>query len=204
MKTKFEMSDLGVMSYLLGLQIHQGVDSIFIHQQKYISELLNKFGMQDCKPTSTPMAIGEKLVRNDGAEKVSEEKYRCIVGSLIYLTNNRPDIEHVVSYVSRFVSEPNSIHMMAVKHILCYLHGTCDYGLLYKRNEKVNEELSGYSDSDWAESGDDRKSTSGFVIQLGGNTISWNSRKQKCVALSSTKAEYLAIGEAAKELVWLS
>ncbi|KAK8947207.1 hypothetical protein KSP39_PZI006814 [Platanthera zijinensis] len=203
MKSEFEMSDLGPMKYFLGLQIDQIPGAVFVHQSNYLQVLLKRFGMQDCKPTATPMATNERLLKEDGEEKISEEIYRSIVGSLIYLTNSRPDIEHAVGMVSRFVSAPSSVHMKAVKRIFRYLQGTCNYGLMYTQSGNEEEVLIGFSDSDWAGSADDRKSTSGFVFQVGGKSISWNSKKQQCTALSSAEAEYIAIGEAAKEGVWL-
>ncbi|KAK9683221.1 hypothetical protein RND81_10G124400 [Saponaria officinalis] len=113
--------------------------------------------MIDCKPAITPMATNEKLSKNDGQEKVDESIYRSLVGSLIYLTNTRPDIVNVVSIVSRFMSEPSKAHFMAAKRILRYIKGTTSYGIIYKTEEDYK--LKGFTDSDWARSIDDRKST---------------------------------------------
>ena len=201
MMSRFEMTDLGLMRYFLGIQVKQENGRISLSQEKYATDLLKKFNMSCCKPTCTPMIINEKLSRNDGAEKVDETIYRKLVGSLIYLTNTRPDLVYAVSVVSRFMSEPSKLHFAAAKRILRYVQGTKSYGVVFQA-EKDNK-LVGYSDSDWAGSIDDRKSTSGNVFFLGTKPISWSSKKQSTVAMSSAEAEYISASGAACEAVWL-
>ncbi|KAG6520057.1 hypothetical protein ZIOFF_017087 [Zingiber officinale] len=138
---------------------------------------------------------------DDGAAKVDAKIYRSLVGSLIYLTNTRPDIVYSVSLISRFMHEPSKLHYAAAKRILRYLQGTRKLGIKYVK-EKENK-LVGYTDSDWAGSLDDRKSTSGYIFCLGSKIISWVSKKQKTVSLSSAEAEYIAATDAACEAVWL-
>ncbi|RHN42089.1 putative RNA-directed DNA polymerase [Medicago truncatula] len=157
MMKEYEMTDLGLMKYFLGIQVKQTKCEIFITQEKYIHDLLKKFRLESCKPVSTPMALNEKLQLNDGSEKADPKAYRSLVGSLIYLTNTRPDIVHSVSLVSRFMNEPSKLHFAAAKRILRYLQGTKKLGIKYVKEE--NNELVGYTDSDWAGSFDDRKST---------------------------------------------
>ena len=115
-----------------------------------------------CKPVATPMALNEKLSKNDGAQKTDSTNFLSLVGSLIYLTNTRPDIVHAVGVVSQFISEPSKLHFTTTKHILRYVKRTKDYGIKYKM-EKDNS-LLGYTDSNWAGSIDDRKSTSGYFF----------------------------------------
>ena len=110
MMSKFEMTDLGPMKYFLGMQVKQSPGQIFLSQEKYADDLLKKFSMTNCKPVATPMTTSEKLSKNDGEEKVDESKYRSLVGSLIYLTNTRPDIVHAVSMVSWFMTESSKAH----------------------------------------------------------------------------------------------
>ena len=165
------MIDLGLMRYFLGMQVKQRPGQIFISQEKYADDLLKKFNMQDCKPLATPMAMNEKLSKDDGQNKVDATVYRSLVGSLIYLTNSRPDIVHAVSIVSRFMSNPSKAHFAAAKRILRYVKGTKDFGILYEADRDFN--LTGYTDSDWAGITDDRKSTSGYVFLLGKKAISW-------------------------------
>ncbi|XP_057246814.1 secreted RxLR effector protein 161-like [Beta vulgaris subsp. vulgaris] len=142
--------------------------------------------MSECKPLATPMALNERLSKNDGKEKVDASIYRSLVGSLIYLTHTRPDIVNAVSIVSRFMSEPSKAHLAATKRIL---RGESQAYRIHRQR--------------WAGSIDDRKSTSGYVFQLGTKTISWSSKKQATIALSSAEAEYVAATSAACEAVWL-
>lgn len=129
-------------------------------------------------------------------------EYRCIVGSLRYLTHTRPDISYAVGVVSRFMSKPTEKHQQAVKHILRYVKGTVDHGLIYA-NEKSGKVLLGYTDSDLAGDVVDRKSTGGMCFYLNKSLISWTSQKQRVVALSSCEAEYMAATTAACQSIWL-
>lgn len=195
------MTDLEAMKYFLGMQVKQSPGKIFLSQEKYAEDMLKKFNMSDCKPMATPMATNVKLSKNDGKEKVDASLYRSLVGSLIYLTNTRPDIVHSVSIISRFMSDPSKDHLAATKRILRYIKGTKSHGIMYESENDCR--LTGYTDSDWAGSIDDRRSTSGYVFQLGSKSISWSSKKQATVALSSSEAEYIASTSAACEAVWL-
>ncbi|KAK8951018.1 hypothetical protein KSP39_PZI003140 [Platanthera zijinensis] len=200
-KASFEMTDLGLTRYFLGLQIQQLPNVTYISQSRYAEDILTKFNMSDSKPAATPMITGEKLSKEDGEEKTSPEVYRSLIGSLMYLTNTRPDIEHAVSIASRFMQSPSIKHMIAAKRILRYLNGTRSLGLRYEKGDNCN--ITGYSDSDWAGCSDDRKSTSGYMFYIGPNPISWCTRKQKTIALSSTEAEYTALSETVREAIWL-
>ena len=128
MMSEYEMTDLGAMKYFLGMQVKQSPGRIFLSQEKYVEDMLKNFNMSDCKPMTTPMATNEKLSKYDGKDKVDALLYRSMVGSLIYLTNTRPDIVHAVSIVSRFMSEPSKAHLAAVKRILRYIKGTKSHG----------------------------------------------------------------------------
>ncbi|XP_051135003.1 uncharacterized mitochondrial protein AtMg00810-like [Andrographis paniculata] len=173
------------MKYFLGIQVKQEIGSIFISQDKYAANMLKKFRMENCKPAATPIALIERLKFDDGAEKFDPSIYRSLVGSLIYLTHSRPDILHVVSLISRFMSNPSRSHFAAEKMILCYIQGTKHLGIKYSREK--NNELIGFTDSDWTGSQDDRKSTSGYIFCLGSKAISWSSKKQNSVAMSSAE-----------------
>ena len=175
MTNEFEMTNLGPMKYFLGIQVKQEPGRIFISQAKYAYDLLKRFNMIDCKPAETPMSLSEKLSKNDGKEKVDESIYRSLVGSLIYLTNTRPDIVYSVSIVSRFMDNPSKAHFAAAKRILRYVNGTKNFGIMYKKEE--DNRLKGYTNNDWAGSLDDRKSTSGYIFCLGTKVTSWSSKK---------------------------
>ncbi|XBI71622.1 hypothetical protein VPH35_065793 [Triticum aestivum] len=202
MMALFKMSDLGLLSYYLGIEVDQRPGQIIIAQSAYAGKLLEKAGMADCHPVATPMQQRLKLRREGAGEPVDATYYRSVVGSLRYLTHTRPDITYAVGYVSRFMEAPTSEHWAAVKQLLRYIAGTRQLGCRYARQEH-GAELVGYSDSDLGGDLDDRKSTSGTIFFLGGSPVSWQSAKQKIVALSSCEAEYVAAAGAACQGIWL-
>eukprot|EP00253_Pinus_taeda_P021348 PITA_21348 len=197
----FDMTDLGLLHYCLGVEVWQTENHIFLSQSKYAKNLVDRFKMQECKPVTTPMEPGLKLSAQSSSLPVDDTLFRQLVGSLIYLTATRPDISFAVIYISRFMSAPKADHWIAAKRVLRYVRGTSDYGLLYTRSSEPI--LSGYTDSDWAGSVDDRKSTAGYVFSLGFGAVTWTSKKQQAVALSSTEAEYRGAVKASCEAVWL-
>ena len=155
----------------------------------------------DCKTMATTMASNLKLLSDASSETVDATMYRQMIGSLMYLTNTRPDICFAVNTLSLYLTDPRSVHLIAAKHILRYLKGTIDYGLKYDANQKTN--LEGYVDLDWAGNAIDRKSTSGCCFSMGLGVISWFSRKQSYVALSTAEAKYVTACSASCEAVWL-
>ena len=159
--------------------------------------------MDNFKSLTTPVDTGIKLVNgSEDSEYVDKIEYQSIVGSLLYLSMRTwPDITYAVSVAARYCSNPTIQHLTAVKRILRYLRGTTHYGLLYERSD--SKEVIGYSDTDWGGDKNDSKSKSGFIFQIGGTAITWKSNKQTCVALSTAKAEYVALAGAAQEAVWL-
>ncbi|XP_074341823.1 secreted RxLR effector protein 161-like [Apium graveolens] len=172
MMKAYEMSDLGLLHYFLGVEVTKKPEGILSHKR----------------------VVSEKLSKDDGTSRVDNSLYRSLVGSLLYLTATRPDIMFAATLLSRFMQNPSQIHFRAAKRILRYLQGTLDYGIYYKAGENLN--LIAYSDSDWARSIDDMKSTSGYAFLRGTNICSWLSKKQKVVAQSSAEAEYVAAGKA--------
>jgi hypothetical protein len=199
--SEFDMKDLGLMHYFLGLEVWQRDGEIFLGQGKYTVEILKRFRMQDCRPMSTPMVTNWKKIDASKQEAVDPTLYRQLIGSLMYLVNTRPDICFAVNTLSQFMVEPRRAHWTTAKHILRYLRGTIEYGLRYAQGDGVK--LVGYTDADWAGNAVDRKSTSGCCFSLGSGVVSWFSRKQKSVALSSAEAEYMAASMAACEAIWL-
>ena len=189
MQTEFEMSMIGEMKFFLGLQINQSDIGIFISQTKYIHEMLKKFQMDDSKPVGTPMVTGCKLSKFDDSEDVEQTMYKSMIGSLLYATTTRPDIIHSVCQVGRFQASPKASHLLAVKRIFRYLKGTTEYGLWYPKGKQLD--LCAFTDADWAGCIDDRKSTSGAAFFLGGCLVSWSSKKQSKMSLSTAKAKYI-------------
>jgi hypothetical protein len=203
MKCMFSMSDLGLLNYYLGIEVHQSPEGITLCQAGYAAKLLEKSGMKGCNTVQIPMEARLHLSKEGKGSSVDATQYRSIVGSLRYLIHTRPDITYSVGIVSRFMENPTSEHLAAVKHILRYVSGTLNLGLRYRREKEGNLRLIGYSDSDMAGDVDDRKSTSGVLFYLGSSPVSWLTRKQESVAMSSCEAEYMAGAAAACQGIWL-
>lgn len=201
MMKQFKMLDLGLLHYFLGLEVKQGTDGIFISQQKFAEDLLKKFHLRGTTFTSMPMNINEKLSSNDGTGAANGKLYRSVVGCLNYLSHTRPYIAHSVGIVSRFMHSPSKHHVGAVKRIFHYIAGTPNFDIWYHKADDMK--LVSYGDSDWAGSLYDRKSTSAYVFTLGSGVISWSSKKQSTVALSSTEAEYAFVTSAVCQAIWL-
>lgn len=196
------MSDLGRLSYYLGIEVEQGEGYIELKQAGYARKLLEKAGLADCNPVRYPMDPKEQLSKDEGGKKVDATWYKSLVGGLRYLVHTRPDIAFSVGIVSRYMEQPTTQHLNAVKRILRYVKGTQNYGLIYSK-KGGNNILTGYSDSDLAGGLDDRKSTGGMAFYLNENLITWVSQKQRCVALSSCEAEFMAATAAACQSIWL-
>lgn len=202
MQRLFAMSDLGLLSYYLGIEVVQNDDGITLCQSAYVAKILQAAGMASCNATHTPMENRLKLGKAEPGAVLDATQYRSVVGSLRYLCNTRPDITFAVGIVSRYLEAPAASHWAAVKQILRYISGTAAYGCYYKRGDGAPV-LTGFSDSDYAGDIDDRRSTTGVVFFLGSSAITWTSQKQKVVALSSCEAEYVAAASAACQGVWL-
>lgn len=157
--------------------------------------------MLECKPADSPMDPNLKLLPNQGETYSNPERYRRLVGKLIYLTITRPDISFAVGVVSQFMQSPHNDHWDAVIRILRYIKRTPGQGLLYE--DKGSTQIVGFCDADWAGSPIDRRSTSGYCVSIGGNLVSWKSKKQNVVARSSAEAEYRAMAVATCELIWI-
>jgi hypothetical protein len=203
------MKDLGVAKQILGMKIirDKASSTLKISQAEYVKKILSRFSMDEAKSVSTPLGSHFKLTK-DQSPKTDQEKaymnkvpYASAIGSLMYaMVCTRPDIAHAVGVVSRYMSNPGKQHWEAVKWILRYLRGTSDMSLCFAG---ADLKLQGYVDADLAGDVDSRKSTTGFVYTLGGTAVCWASKLQKIVAISTIEAEYVALTEAGKEMVWL-
>jgi hypothetical protein len=202
MTSQFEMSDLGLLSYYLGIEVEQFDDHITVKQTNYAKKILSQFGMGDCNPAKVPMDPSTKLDADKQGERVDATEYRKIIGCLRYLLHTRPDLSFSVGMASRFMEKPTVKHRSAVKQIMRYLKGTLDFGLVYTQN-KSEEILVGYSDSDVGGDLVGRRSTGGMSFYLNESLVTWCSHKEKTVALSSCEAEFMAATEAAKQALWL-
>ncbi|GJU25438.1 retrovirus-related pol polyprotein from transposon TNT 1-94 [Tanacetum coccineum] len=198
---EFEMSMMGELNFFLGLQIKQMEDGIFFNQSKYIKEMLKKFGLEDSKPTKTPMSTEIKLTKDDEADSVDSSKYRGMIGSLLYLTASGPDIMFSVCLCARFQENPKTTHLEVVKRIFRYIRGTTHLGLWYLKGTRI--ETIVYADSDHAGDYVDRKSTSGVSTFMGCCLTSWFAKKQTALAISTTEAEYVSAGKACQQALWM-
>ncbi|GJZ15832.1 putative ribonuclease H-like domain-containing protein [Tanacetum coccineum] len=201
MKSKFQMSSMGELTFFLGLQVKQKPNGIFISQDKYVDEILKKFDFANVKTASTPIETQKPLVKDEEASDVDVHLYRSMIGSLMYVTASRPDIMFAVCACSRFQVTPKTSHLTAVKRIFRYLKGKPKLGLWYPRESSFD--LESYSDSDYAGANLDRKSTTGGCQFLGRRLITWQCKKQTIVATSTTEAEYVAAASCCGQVLWI-
>jgi hypothetical protein len=190
---------IGELSFFLGLQIKQLKEGTSVCQSKYVKDTLKKFGMEDAKPIKTPMATNGHLDLDEGGKTVDLKLYRFIIGSLLYLTASRPDVMFSMCMCARFQAAPKECHLTAVKRIMRYLKYSPNIGLWYPKGAQF--ELVGFSDSDYCKV--DRKSTSGGCQLLGLSLVSWSSKKQNSVALSTAEAEYISAKSCCAQLLWM-
>ncbi|RVW40297.1 Retrovirus-related Pol polyprotein from transposon RE1 [Vitis vinifera] len=179
----------------------QSFAGVFISQKKYALEILDKFMLKDCNSVITPSEVGLKLSKSGAGKRMDSTLYKQIVGSLMYLTSTRPDIMHAINLISRYMENPTKVHLLAAKRIFRYLKGTVDFGILYKMGEKSS--LIGFSYSDYAGDLDDRKSTFGAVFMLNSGAITWSSKKQQIVTLSTMEAKFVAAASSSCQAIWL-
>ena len=201
MSKKFEMSDLGKLTYYLGIEVRQGADGIEIKQEAYARRILEEARMDVCNSTEIPMEFGLKLCKATEEAEFDATVYRRRIGSLRYLMHTRPDLAFSVGILSRYMHSPRVSHGNALKQVLKYLQGTMGYGLKFKKDGP--QILTGFSDSSHNTDSDDGKSTTGHLFCFGSTPITWCSQKQETVALSSCEAEFMAATEAAKQAIWL-
>ncbi|GJV48668.1 ribonuclease H-like domain-containing protein [Tanacetum coccineum] len=201
MKSRFQMSSMGELTFFLGLQVKQNKGGIFISQDKYVAEILKKFDLVNVKAAITPMETKVPLTKDEEAFDVDVHLYRSMIGSLMYLTASRPDIMYAVCVCSRFQVTPKTSHLNVVKRIFKYLKGKPKLGLWYPRESPFD--LEAFFDSDYGGSNLDRKSTTGGCQFLGQRLISWQCKKQTIVATSTTEAEYVAAANCCGQVLWV-
>ena len=201
------LKDLGPLRKCLGVNVHQDKvkGTIQLEQTDYIESILSAFGMKECRSTNTPM---ETKICSSGKGSPQTQfnperiPYQSAVGSLLYLVQaTRPDLVHAVSVFSRYNQSYDESHWNMVKRIFRYIQGTKTLRLTYSKEGDCH--LRGYCDASWATDPEDRRSTTGYVFMLHGAAISWTSKRQSTVALSSTEAEYLSLSAATQEALWL-
>ena len=211
----FNITDLGELKYIFGIQIgcNREARTTLLNQTAYIHQILTQFGMQDCTLVTTPLAVKYNLsvTQSPTTEEelteylryASSMSYLEIIGSLLYMTQTRPDIQFAISIISQFGGNPGRPHLEAAKHVLHYLQGTAHLTLILGRRKRESIDLIGWTDSNWAQDLDSRRLVGGFIFDIADGTISWSSKKQPTVALSTVEAEYMAASNVTKEAIWL-
>ena len=203
---RFRMTDLGPVCDYLGMTVtrDRGARTLSISQRGQITKTLESARMENCAPSKTPLVEGRQLEPSPAgweAPNTDRTAYAAALGKLNYvMVMTRPDIAFPVSKLGQFAANPSAHHWQALKRLYRYLKGTMDGGIQYGGSGR---ELTGYSDSDWAGDVASRKSTGGYVFTLVNGAVSWSSKRQGCVAKSSTEAEYMAISRAGDEAIWL-
>ena len=197
----FDMKYLGILSNFLGMEVTYSEDNICLSQQRYILNILTETGFLDCKPALTPIDPNSKLSLNEGDPKTDQGEYQRLVGKLIYLATTRPDISYTVNVLSQVMHDPRMSHLQIAHRVLRYLKGTIGYGIKFTKGKSLS--INVYTDADFANSRIDRKSITGMCTFLGDNLVSWKSKKQKYVSLSSAESELIALETGVKEALWI-
>jgi hypothetical protein len=200
LQQEFSLKDLGPLHHFLGMHIQQSASGITLSQRQYMIEILERAGMSDCKPCTTPVDINPKLSA-DGDPVSNPTEFRSLAGALQYLTFTRPDIAYAVQQVCLHMHDPREPHLAALKRILRYVRGTLQLGLHLSPSSQI--ELVVYSDAYWVGCPGTRRSTFGYVVFLGVNLVSWSSKRQNTVSRSSAEAEYCTVAKAVVEVSWL-
>lgn len=201
LQSEFAMTDLGTLSYFLGISVKRTQSGMFLSQEKYANEIITRAGLSSCKPVSTPVDTNAKLSASAGPSVQDPTLYRSLAGALQYLTFTRPDISYAVQQVCLFMHDPRESHFHALKRILRYIKGTMSLGQ-HLRKSSIDH-FTAYSDADWGGCPDTRRSTSGYCVYLGESLISWSAKRQPTLSRSSAEAEYRGVANVISEVCWL-
>ena len=198
---RFDMTELGNVNYYLGIKFIRSDFRIFLSQKAYASQILSEFDMETCTPASVPMVEGTHLQIEEDLPKVDARKFQRLIGMLIYLVNTKLEILYATRVLNRYMHDPRVPHMEATYHVLRYIKGALDFGILYRKDHSPT--LIGYTDADWGNCKTDRKSITGWVFVSVEGPTSWSSKKQQTIAISSTDAEAKPLTNGIREAIWL-
>lgn len=201
LSTCFHMKDLGVLKYFLGIEVARSTDGFYLCQRKYCLDIITEVGMRGCKPAGFPLDQRHQLDRKTGPLLPDPGRYRRLIGRLVYLASTRPDLGFSIHVLTQYMQSPRTKHWEAAVHVIRYLKRTIGQGILLRAASPIH--VTGWSDSDWAGCSASSRSVTGWLVQIGTSIISWKSQKQDTVSLSSTEAEYRAMTEVLKELLWI-
>lgn len=196
----FRMKDLGKLKYFLGLEVARSNSGFYLSQRKYALDIIAETGLLASKPSPVPMELNHKLAKAEGP-LANAQQYRRLVGRLIYLTNTRPDLAYSVHILAQFMQKPLLPHWDAAIRVVCYLKGSPGQGIFFKADDQLR--ISAFCDADWSGCPLSRRSLSAYIVFLGDSPVSWRTKKQDAVALSSAEAEYRAMSDTVKELKWM-
>nr|XP_016470084.1 PREDICTED: uncharacterized mitochondrial protein AtMg00810-like [Nicotiana tabacum] len=199
---QFRIKDFSSLNYFLGIEALYCNSGVLLHQKKFIHDLLESVDSSASSVIVCPLTINEKLTASVGDPLPKPEEYRCLVGKLNFLTHTQPDISFAIRHLSQFLQTPHVPHMQVALHLLRYLKGTSEFGLFFSHSPDLA--LRAYCDSDWASCADSRRPITGFCVFLGDYLVSWKSKKQLVVSLSSVEAKYRAMSKVAAKVTWLS
>ena len=201
------MKDLGDCEWILGMRVIRDRTNrkLYLDQEQYLNKILKQFHMENCNPSTTPEELLKLNKTQQHETQIDSKLYQSIVGGLMYASiSTRPDISHAVNMISRYLGNPGEKHLSAAKRILRYIKGTTNIGLTFTASESTDQiSITAYADADWAGDIDERKSTTGYVIMIGDCPVSWVSKKQSTISLSSAEAEYMAISSTTQEIKWI-
>ena len=201
LRAEFTVRDMGPLRFFLGISVTRTAHGFALSQQQYAEDILERAGMANCKPISTPVDVKGKLPAAEGEPVSDPSSYRSLAGALQYLTVTRPDLAYAVQQICLHMHDPRAGHLAFLKRVLRYVRGTTGLGLHLRASPHLD--ISAYSDADWAGCPDTRRSTSGYCIYLGDSLVSWSSKRQPTVSRSSAEAEYRAVANATAECIWL-
>ncbi|XP_021986572.1 uncharacterized mitochondrial protein AtMg00810-like [Helianthus annuus] len=198
---EFVMKDLGPLNYFLGISVTRDSSSLFLSQEKYAGEILERAGLSDCNPAATAVDTQNKLSSNNGTPVDNITEYQSLAGALQYLAFTRLDISYAVQQVCLHMHDPKTIHLNALKRVLRYIKGKISYGLHIQPSSTSS--LTAYTDADWGGCPDTRRSTSGYCVYMVDNLLSWSSKRQPTLFRSSAEAEYRGVANVVSEVCWL-
>lgn len=195
------MKDLGKVHHFMGIKTDYNKQGMFLSQSSYAKEIIERAHMTDCKPIATPIDVKSKLSATEGERLKNPTKYRSLAGALQYLTFTRPDISYAVHQICLYMHDPRLPHLHALKRIIRYIKGTLTHGMQLYKGPLDN--LTAYTDADWAGCPDTRRSRSGYCVSFGSNLVLWSAKRQPTVSRSSSEAEYKGCANTVAKLCWI-
>ncbi|KAL9285705.1 putative RNA-directed DNA polymerase [Arabidopsis thaliana] len=195
------MKDLGILKYFLGIEVAHGPDGIFLSQRKYCLDIIEECGLSGARPVDTPLEQNHKLLVSTSDPFEAPDQYRRLVGRLVYLTHTRPELSYAVNILAQFMQVPLKDHWEAAQRLVRYLKSSPGQGIVLSSTASL--QVNAFCDADYNSCPTTRRSLTGYMVMLGDSPVTWKTKKQSRVSLSSAEAEYRAMAMTCKELLWL-